>query len=135
MQGNNSDYPDAWDKNREAGTDWHYGLMKRNPNLRPRMSEATRIARDTAFHRYNVDTFFWHYDSIINRPNFKLEPRRICNWDETGVKTVQGPSKIMSEVSPASRTYYLGRKRPKQKRHPSNVDFAMTNLLSELLNY
>ena len=94
---NLKDYPDVWDKNREAGMDWYYGLMKRNSNLSLRMPEATSIARATAFNRYNVDMFFNHYNSIINRPNFQLEPRLIWNLDETGVNTVQGTSKILSE--------------------------------------
>ena len=90
-------YPDAWDKSGEAGVDWFYGLMKRNPNLSIRMPEATTIARATAFNHYNVDMFFDQYESIITRPNFKLKPHRIWNLDETGVKTVQGTSKIRSE--------------------------------------
>ena len=94
---NLKNYPDAWDKNGEAGVDWFYGLMKRNPNLSIRMPEATSIARATAFNRYNVDMFFEQYERILTRPNFKLEPHRVWNLDETGVKTVQGTSKILSE--------------------------------------
>ena len=94
---NLKDYPDVWDKNREAGMEWYYELMKRNSNLSLRMPEATSIARATAFNRYNMDMFFNHYNSIINRPNFQLEPRLIWNLDETGVNTVQGTSKILSE--------------------------------------
>ena len=59
---NLKDYPDAWDQNSEAGVDWFYGLMKRNPSLSIRMPEATSIARATAFNRYNVDMFFNKYD-------------------------------------------------------------------------
>ena len=61
------------------------------------MPEGTSIPRATAFNRYNVDMFFDQYEGIITRPNFKLEPHRIWNLDETGVKTVQGTSKILSE--------------------------------------
>ena len=71
--------------------------MERNSNVSIRMPEATSIARATAFNRYNVDMFFNHYNSIINRPNFHLEPRLTWNLDETGVNTVQGTSKILSE--------------------------------------
>ena len=74
---NLKDYPDAWDQNSEAGVDWFYGLMKRNPSLSIRMPEATSIARATAFNRYNVDMFFNKYESIITRPNFKFEPKEM----------------------------------------------------------
>ena len=77
---NLKDYPDVWDKNREAGMDWYYGLMKRNSNLSLRMPEATSIARATAFNRYNVDMFFNHYN--INKhfsawvPKSKIMPNK-----------------------------------------------------------
>ena len=61
------------------------------------MPEATSIARATAFNRYNVNMFFDNYESILTRPNVMLEHRRIWNLDETGVKTVQGTSKVLSE--------------------------------------
>ena len=94
---NHKDYPETWDKNCEAGVEWFYGLMKRNLNLSIRMPEATSIARATAFNRYNVNMFFDNYESILTRPNVMLEPHRIWNLDETGVKTVQGTSKVLSE--------------------------------------
>ena len=94
---NHKDYPETWDKNCEAGMESFYGLMKRNLNLSIRMPEATSIARATAFNRYNVNMFFDNYESILTRPNVMLEPHWIWNLDETGVKTVQGTSKVLSE--------------------------------------
>ena len=92
---NLKDYPDAWDKNSEAGVDWFYGLMKSNPNLSIRMPEATSIARATAFNRYNVDMFFDQYKRIIisslNRIAF-------------GTWTIQG-----LKLSKALRKFYLRR--------------------------
>lgn len=82
-------HPDSWDNNSEAGVNWFYGLMKREQILSLRMPEATSLARATAFKRQNVNLFFDKYESIITRPNFKLEPHQIWNLDETGIKTVQ----------------------------------------------
>ncbi|XP_064606151.1 uncharacterized protein LOC135471033 [Liolophura sinensis] len=90
-------YPAQWDTNQEAGQDWFYGLIKRNPELSLRTPEATSIARATAFNRQNVNVFFEQYQDILSRPNFKLEPHRLWNLDETGVKTVADTTKVISQ--------------------------------------
>ena len=42
---NSKSYPESWDKNKEAGADWFYGLMKRHQRLSVQMPEATSLAR------------------------------------------------------------------------------------------
>ncbi|GFO27444.1 transposase [Plakobranchus ocellatus] len=74
---NSKPYPESWDKNGEAGIDWFYGPMKRHPRLSVRMPEATSLARACAFNRYNVNTFFNNYETILGRENFSLDPSRV----------------------------------------------------------
>ena len=114
-EANLKSYPDAWDINHEAGIDWYYGLMKRNPDISLSMPEATSIARATGFNRQSVKLFFNHYNDIVFRPTFKLEPHRIWNLDESGVKTVADTTRVISQkkfkASRADilcRTWYTG---------------------------
>ena len=90
-------YPNTWDVNREAGQEWFYGLMKRDPGLSLRMPETTSIARATGFNRQSVQLFFGQYCDIASRPAFKLEPHCIRNLDETGVKTVADMTRVVSQ--------------------------------------
>ena len=90
-------YPGAWNMKEEAGVDWLYGFMQRNPRLSLRTPEATSIARAAGFNRKSVEAFFENYSDIIARPNFRFEAHRIWNLDETGIKTVAGTTKILAQ--------------------------------------
>lgn len=90
----NIDHP--FNKNlQSSGDDWLWGFMKRNPNISLRKPEATSINRISAFNREAVSTFFSNLEAVQNRYNFR--PTRIFNVDETGISTVQAPSKILAE--------------------------------------
>ena len=94
---NASIFPESWNTNKEAGLDWYYDFLKRNPELSLRSPEATSIARATAFNLHNVNHFFNNYLSVLSREDFHLDPGRIWNLDETGVKTVVPPPKVLSQ--------------------------------------
>ena len=74
-----------------AGADWFAGFIKRNPNIAVRSPESTRA---TSFNRHNVESFFMKLAQVMDR--HKLQAGDIWNMDETGVTTVQKPSKVVA---------------------------------------
>ncbi|XP_072401074.1 uncharacterized protein [Diabrotica undecimpunctata] len=86
---------DTWRQNAMAGEDWFSGFMKRNPELSIRCAQATSLSRAASFNVTNVKLF---YDNLANvMDKYKFEPKDIYNIDETGVTTVQKPSKVVAE--------------------------------------
>lgn len=86
--------PEQWHITKMASRDWFSNFMKRNSTLSIRVPEATSHARAVNFNRVNVDKFFDNLARVMERDRF--EPANIYNLDETGVTTVQKPSKIVS---------------------------------------
>lgn len=79
---------------RIAGWDWLYGFRNRHPDISLRQPEPTSIARATAFNKVQVQKFFDILESTIEE--FNITPERIYNMDESGLSTVQRPSKIFA---------------------------------------
>lgn len=104
---NSSYFPESWNTNMEAGLDWYYGLVKRNPQLRLRMPESTSIARASAFNLRNVESFFENYLSVLSEGDFLVDPSRIWNLDETTVNTVVPPTKVLlcEDLKQVGQTY------------------------------
>ena len=92
---NNIDVPEVWRRNEIAGPDWMAGFLKRNANLSIRTPEATSLARASAFNRHSVAEFFSNLRTVMMR--HKFPPEAIYNMDETGVTTVQRPSKVIAQ--------------------------------------
>lgn len=112
-------YPDTWDANREASSDWQLGFMKRHPSLSLRTPEKISLQRAKAFNKENVDTFFKNLSSVLNENHF--EPQRIFNVDETGLPTV--PTKATKIIS------YKGKKRvgtSTSQERGTNVTMALS---------
>jgi len=59
-----------------------------------RTPESTSIARATSFNKYNVASVFSKLAEVMDR--HKLQAGEIWNMDETGVTTVQKPSKVVA---------------------------------------
>lgn len=78
----------------EAGKDWFYGFLKRNPEVSVRMPEATSVNRISAFNQHEMEIFFKNLLNIFEKHS--IPPNRIYNVDETGVTTVHKPSKIIA---------------------------------------
>ena len=93
---NKIEVPEIWKENESAVCDWLSGILRRNPNLSIRTPEATSLARATAFNRNSVAQFISNLRTVMRQcesPSLEV----IYNMDETGVTTVQRPTKIVTE--------------------------------------
>lgn len=75
----------------EAGKDWLHLFLNRHPEISLRRPEGTSINRIIAFNEESVNTFFTNLESVLEK--YKFAPSRIFNVDETGISTVQKPTK------------------------------------------
>lgn len=80
---------------KEAGKDWFYGFLRRNPEISIRVPEPTSISRITAFNATEMTIFFQNLTAIMDR--YHVPPHMIFNVDETGVTTVHKPGKILAQ--------------------------------------
>ncbi|XP_048063620.1 uncharacterized protein LOC125278459 isoform X1 [Megalobrama amblycephala] len=90
----NIQHPQTWDEKKMAGPDWFSSFMKRNPRLSVRSPQATSLSRATSFNRANVELFFSQLGEVIDKNGF--DGSDIWNVDETGVTTVQAPSRVVA---------------------------------------
>lgn len=86
--------PHTWLRDCSAGVEWLVGFMKRHDELSIRQPEATSLARGTAFNRHNVNQFFDNLNEIYSRHGYG--PESVFNCDETGLTTVQRPTKVIA---------------------------------------
>lgn len=88
--------PPTWEQEHMAGVEWARGFLSRYNQLSLRTPEATSVQRMANFNRHTVNAFMDNLENILNRvPTFG--PEQIWNLDETGVTTVQRPSKILAQ--------------------------------------
>lgn len=78
-----------------AGPDWLQLFMKRHPNISLRKPEGTSLSRVTSFNETNVKQFFENLEECLNKYELHGKADKIYNVDETGITTVQKPSKIL----------------------------------------
>lgn len=91
---NSTSVPEQWVQRGLAGKDWFTNFMHRHPSLSVRTPEATSYARAINFNKVNVGKFFDNLGSLLEKHKFQAS--EIYNVDETGVTTVQRPSKIVA---------------------------------------
>ncbi|XP_050519058.1 uncharacterized protein LOC126893149 [Diabrotica virgifera virgifera] len=82
------------DDKKMAGKDWLQAFLKRHPNLSLRKPETTSLGRISGFNVESVGLFFKNLNIVLTKYNFQA--CRIFNVDETGITTVQVPSKIVA---------------------------------------
>ena len=91
---NNVPMPETWQTNQQAGLEWARGFMHRHPDISLRSPEATSLQRMSSFNRHNVDTFYDNLEELLKK---RFTPENIWNIDETGVTTVQAPTKQIAK--------------------------------------
>jgi hypothetical protein len=80
--------------NKMAGKDWMRSFMCRYPQLSLRRPEPTSLSRATGFNRVQVGKF---YDILqFELAKGAYTAAQIYNIDETGISTVQNPSKVIA---------------------------------------
>uniref|UniRef100_H2YFC2 DDE-1 domain-containing protein n=1 Tax=Ciona savignyi TaxID=51511 RepID=H2YFC2_CIOSA len=92
---NKTNIPPSWFTNNQAGKDWLSGFLSRQQDLSLRLPEATSLARSISFNKHNVELFFNNLEEVLKRSSY--QPRQIWNLDETGITTVQKPSRVISQ--------------------------------------
>lgn len=76
-----------------TGPDWLQLFMKRHPNISLRKPEGTSLNRVTSFNETNVKKIFENLEECLNKYELHVKADKIYNVDETGITTVQKPSK------------------------------------------
>lgn len=79
---------------RMAGKDWYSAFMKRNPYISLRKPEATSLGRISGFNQDSVALFYKNLGGTLEK--LQIGPHRIFNMDETGITTVQVPTKVIA---------------------------------------
>lgn len=79
--------------NQTAGSDWLGVFLKCHQILAIRTAEATSLSHSTSFNKNNVAEFFNNLREVFERYHFSAND--VYNVDETGVTTVQKPTKVV----------------------------------------
>ena len=77
-----------------AGEDWMQQFFHRHSDLSIRVPEGTSLSRAVGFNMPKVNEFFDVFADLLKSHTFA--PSRVWNMDETGVSTVQCPTKIVA---------------------------------------
>ena len=90
------DIPHFWNVNEKAGIEWLRGFLDRHKEISLQTPEGTSIQRMANFNEVTVKMFFENLEQFLRR-NRGFSADQIWNVDETGITTVQRPSKILGK--------------------------------------
>ncbi|XP_021363005.1 uncharacterized protein LOC110456536, partial [Mizuhopecten yessoensis] len=76
---------------------WWRWLKRRHEGFSLRTPEATATVRHDAMSRDRMRLFFSELGKVVQTSNFKNNPGRIWNMDETGVSLSHKPSKVLAK--------------------------------------
>ena len=90
------DIPHSWNVNEKAGIDWTRGFLDRHKEISLRTPESTSVQRMVNCNEVTVKMFFENLEQVLRRDR-GFSADQIWNVDETGITTVQRPSKILAK--------------------------------------
>ena len=86
---------ESWDRDQKADRDWISAFVNQHP-ISLRKPEGCSLARNTAFNRENVATFFTNLKEIYLKYPSLVDGTRVYNLDETGVTTAATPPRVLA---------------------------------------
>ena len=81
-----------------AGRGWYEGFMARQAILTLRTPQALSYARAVASSKETIDDFFAKLGVIFGRLNLIAKPSLVFNADESGVRIVHHPAKVVAQI-------------------------------------
>ena len=103
-----------------AGKDWALAYIKRRSELSLRTPEATSLSRAVGFNRVQVNKFFSLLQDQMKKHAYSAQ--QVFNVDESGITTVQRPTKIIAETG----TKQVGKLVSSEKGMTTTVVCAMS---------
>jgi hypothetical protein len=87
---------DTWANEEVAGLEWFRGFMTCQKHLSIRQPEGCSLSQAMAFNKHSVSKFYGKLEEAMSRNENFANGTHLWNLDETGLKTVQNPKKVVA---------------------------------------